>query len=212
MSEYRVRLPDVGEGIAEAEIVEWHVSVGDTISEDDVIAEVMTDKATIELPSPVDGIVRWLAGEVGDVLAVGSDLVRIDTGGVRRRMPDADADVEADTGSPTADGAGRRRRPPRCRHRRRRPQQARRRRAVRRPLPLPQPVRRASVRARQRRCGRERIVWASNSATSPGPVRTAGSPTPISTPFSPPRRDPRNRQDRRRRTVGRRPGTIRSRS
>ncbi|HEY5877159.1 MAG TPA: biotin/lipoyl-containing protein, partial [Ilumatobacteraceae bacterium] len=81
MSEYRVRLPDVGEGIAEAEIVEWHVSVGDTISEDDVIAEVMTDKATIELPSPVDGVVRWLAGEVGDVLAVGSDLVRIDTGG-----------------------------------------------------------------------------------------------------------------------------------
>ena len=81
MSEYRVRLPDVGEGIAEAEIVEWHVAVGDTISEDDVIAEVMTDKATIELPSPVDGIVRWLAGEVGDVLAVGSDLVRIDTGG-----------------------------------------------------------------------------------------------------------------------------------
>ncbi|MGD9705540.1 MAG: dihydrolipoamide acetyltransferase family protein [Acidimicrobiia bacterium] len=92
MSEYRVRLPDVGEGIAEAEIVEWHVGVGDTIHEDDVIAEVMTDKATIELPSPVDGIVRWLGGEVGDVLAVGSDLVRIDTEG------EADA-ADAGTGT-----------------------------------------------------------------------------------------------------------------
>ena len=73
MSEYTVKLPDVGEGVAEAEIVEWHVAVGDTIDEDDVLVDVMTDKATIELPSPVDGVVRWLAGDVGDVIAVGSD-------------------------------------------------------------------------------------------------------------------------------------------
>ncbi|MEJ7799779.1 MAG: dihydrolipoamide acetyltransferase family protein [Ilumatobacter sp.] len=78
MSEYAMKLPDVGEGVAEAEIVEWHVAVGDTITEDDVIADVMSDKATIELPSPVTGVVSWLAGDVGDVLAVGSVLLRIE--------------------------------------------------------------------------------------------------------------------------------------
>ena len=81
MSEYTVRLPDVGEGVAEAEIVEWHVVVGDTIGEDDVLAEVMTDKATVELPSPVHGVVRWLGAEVGDIVAVGSDLVRLEVDG-----------------------------------------------------------------------------------------------------------------------------------
>jgi len=79
MSEYVVKLPDVGEGIAEAEIVEWHVAVGDTIDEDQVMVEVMTDKATVELPSPVAGVVSSLGGDVGDVLAVGSPLIRIET-------------------------------------------------------------------------------------------------------------------------------------
>ena len=79
MSDYVIRLPDVGEGVAEAEIVEWHVNVGDSVSEDDVLAEVMTDKATVELPSPVQGVVRWLGAEVGDIVAVGSDIVRIET-------------------------------------------------------------------------------------------------------------------------------------
>jgi 2-oxoisovalerate dehydrogenase E2 component (dihydrolipoyl transacylase) len=78
VSEYTVKLPDVGEGVAEAEIVEWHVAVGDTIHEDDALVDVMSDKATIELPSPVAGTVRWLAGNVGDVIAVGSSLVQID--------------------------------------------------------------------------------------------------------------------------------------
>jgi 2-oxoisovalerate dehydrogenase E2 component (dihydrolipoyl transacylase) len=78
VSEYTVKLPDVGEGVAEAEIVEWHVAVGDTIDEDDVLVDVMSDKATIELPSPVAGTVRWLAGNVGDVIAVGSSLVQIE--------------------------------------------------------------------------------------------------------------------------------------
>ncbi|NND75881.1 MAG: 2-oxo acid dehydrogenase subunit E2, partial [Ilumatobacter sp.] len=78
MGEYAVKLPDVGEGVAEAEIVEWHVAVGDTIEEDEVLVDVMSDKATIELPSPVSGIVRWVGGEVGDVLAVGSAIVVID--------------------------------------------------------------------------------------------------------------------------------------
>jgi 2-oxoisovalerate dehydrogenase E2 component (dihydrolipoyl transacylase) len=80
VSEYVVKLPDVGEGIAEAEIVEWHVNVGDTISEDQVMVEVMTDKATVELPSPVAGVVLSVGAGVGDVLRVGSLLIRIDTG------------------------------------------------------------------------------------------------------------------------------------
>src|SRR6478672_10853595 len=79
MSEYIVKLPDVGEGIAEAEIVEWHVSAGDTVAEDQVMVEVMTDKATVELPSPVAGVVTSLGAEVGDILAVGSPLIRIET-------------------------------------------------------------------------------------------------------------------------------------
>ena len=80
MSEYVVKLPDVGEGIAEAEIVEWHVSVGDNITEDQVMVEVMTDKATVELPSPVSGVVLSVGAAVGDVLQGGSPLIRIDTG------------------------------------------------------------------------------------------------------------------------------------
>lgn len=79
MSEYVVKLPDVGEGIAEAEIVDWHVNVGDTITENQVMVEVMTDKATVELPSPVDGVVTSLGAAVGDVLQVGAPLIRIET-------------------------------------------------------------------------------------------------------------------------------------
>jgi 2-oxoisovalerate dehydrogenase E2 component (dihydrolipoyl transacylase) len=81
MAAYTVKLPDVGEGIAQAEIVSWHVAVGDRIREDDVIAEIMTDKATVELPSPVTGVIEWLGGEVGDILSVGADLIRIETNG-----------------------------------------------------------------------------------------------------------------------------------
>jgi 2-oxoisovalerate dehydrogenase E2 component (dihydrolipoyl transacylase) len=80
VSEYTVKLPDVGEGIAEAEIVEWHVNVGDTVTEDQVMVEVMTDKATVELPSPVSGVVMFVGAAIGDVLQVGSPLIRIETG------------------------------------------------------------------------------------------------------------------------------------
>ena len=89
MSEYVVKLPDVGEGIAEAEIVDWHVNVGDTITEDQVMVEVMTDKATVELPSPVSGVVTSLGGSVGDVLRVGSPLIRIETNGTVTEEPAA---------------------------------------------------------------------------------------------------------------------------
>lgn len=76
-----VKLPDVGEGVAEAEIVEWHVEVGQSILEDQVLAAVMTDKATVEIPSPVAGTVVALGGEVGSVLAVGAELVRLEVAG-----------------------------------------------------------------------------------------------------------------------------------
>ncbi len=73
-----IRLPDIGEGVAEAEIAEWMVKVGDSVREDQVIAGVMTDKATVEIPTPVAGTVVALGGAVGDVLAVGSELFRIE--------------------------------------------------------------------------------------------------------------------------------------
>ena len=77
MAEHVIRLPDVGEGVAEAELVEWHVKVGDLVREDALLAAVMTDKATVEIPSPVEGEITWLGAKVGDVIAVGSDLVRL---------------------------------------------------------------------------------------------------------------------------------------
>src|SRR4051812_1972149 len=79
MSERVVRLPDVGEGVAEAELVSWQVAVGDVVHPDSVLAEVLTDKATVEVFSPVAGRVTFLRGTVGEVLAVGSDFVGIET-------------------------------------------------------------------------------------------------------------------------------------
>jgi 2-oxoisovalerate dehydrogenase E2 component (dihydrolipoyl transacylase) len=76
-----VKLPDIGEGVAEAELIGWHVGVGDIVREDQPLAEVMTDKATVEIPSPVAGTVVALGGEVGAKLAVGSELVRLDVPG-----------------------------------------------------------------------------------------------------------------------------------
>jgi 2-oxoisovalerate dehydrogenase E2 component (dihydrolipoyl transacylase) len=76
-----IKVPDVGEGIAEVELVQWHVRPGDTVAEDQALAEVMTDKASVEIPSPVAGRVVALGGEVGRMLAVGSELIRIDKEG-----------------------------------------------------------------------------------------------------------------------------------
>jgi 2-oxoisovalerate dehydrogenase E2 component (dihydrolipoyl transacylase) len=79
MARYEFRLPDIGEGIAEAEIVAWHIKVGDQVSEDQQLADMMTDKATVELESPVSGTVVQLAGEVGDQIPIGSTLVVLET-------------------------------------------------------------------------------------------------------------------------------------
>ncbi|WHO76771.1 dihydrolipoamide acetyltransferase family protein [Rhizobium sp. BT03] len=87
MGEFIIKMPDVGEGVAEAELVEWHVKAGDPVREDMVIAAVMTDKATVEIPSPVNGTVIWLAGEIGDRIAVKAPLVRIETAGDAGEAP-----------------------------------------------------------------------------------------------------------------------------
>ncbi|WP_020592145.1 dihydrolipoamide acetyltransferase family protein [Kiloniella laminariae] len=81
MGEYVIKLPDVGEGVAEAEIVEWEVAIGDVVQEDMVLAAVMTDKATVEIPSPVDGRVIWLGAEPGDIMSVGAPIIRLEVSG-----------------------------------------------------------------------------------------------------------------------------------
>lgn len=75
---HTIKMPDIGEGIAEVELVMWHVQVGDTVMEDQILADIMTDKATIEIPSPVAGTVNMLGGVAGQVMAVGSDLIHIE--------------------------------------------------------------------------------------------------------------------------------------
>lgn len=101
MGTYTFRLPDIGEGIAEAEIVAWHVAVGDMVEEDGRLADMMTDKATVEMESPVAGKVVSIAGEVGDVVAIGSALVVIETDGEGEARAPAAAPVEAP--APTAE-------------------------------------------------------------------------------------------------------------
>ena len=81
MGIYVIRVPDIGEGIAEVELVSWHVQVGDSISEDQHLADVMTDKATVEVPSPMHGKVLSLGGSPGQVMAVGAELVRLEVEG-----------------------------------------------------------------------------------------------------------------------------------
>ena len=94
MGTHVIKLPDIGEGVAEAELIEWHVNVGDVVREDDVLAVVMTDKANIEVPSSVEGTVRKLGGEVGDTIAVGAELVRLEVAGAGN-VTDEPAQVEA---------------------------------------------------------------------------------------------------------------------
>jgi 2-oxoisovalerate dehydrogenase E2 component (dihydrolipoyl transacylase) len=102
MARYEFKLPDIGEGIAEAEIVAWHVKIGDEIAEDQQIADMMTDKATVEMESPVAGKVIELAGEVGDQVPIGSVLAVIETEGADRTGEPADDSKEE---RPLADGA-----------------------------------------------------------------------------------------------------------
>ncbi|MEQ8800829.1 dihydrolipoamide acetyltransferase family protein [Haliea sp.] len=81
MGTFSFKLPDLGEGIVESEISKWHVAVGDTVSEDQHIADVMTDKAVVEVTAPVDGVVTALACAAGEILAVGRELIRFEVEG-----------------------------------------------------------------------------------------------------------------------------------
>lgn len=108
-----IKMPDIGEGIAEVELVGWHVKVGDTVAEDQPLADVMTDKATVEIPSPVVGKVISLGGDVGQVMAVGGELIRLEVegegnvkAGAAAAAPAAKAAVPAADGI-AADGAQR---------------------------------------------------------------------------------------------------------
>ena len=108
-----IKMPDIGEGIAEVELVGWHVKVGDTVAEDQPLADVMTDKATVEIPSPVVGKVISLGGDVGQVMAVGGELIRLEVegegnvkAGAAAAAPAAKAAVPA-AGGIAADGAQR---------------------------------------------------------------------------------------------------------
>ncbi len=114
MAKFTFNLPDIGEGIAEAEIVAWHVKLGDTVEEDAPIADMMTDKATVEMEAPVSGKIVAVAGEEGDVIAIGSMLVEIEVAG---EVPDdvleaneaaaqASAQGEADVADATDAGPG----------------------------------------------------------------------------------------------------------
>ncbi len=91
MGTYSIRLPDVGEGVAEAELVEWNVKVGDTVLEDEVLGAVMTDKAAVEIPSSITGKVIWLGGDIGDVIAVGAELIRLEVDGEGNQSDSAGA-------------------------------------------------------------------------------------------------------------------------
>ncbi|HCQ50452.1 MAG TPA: branched-chain alpha-keto acid dehydrogenase subunit E2, partial [Achromobacter sp.] len=86
-----IKMPDIGEGIAEVELVGWHVKVGDTVAEDQPLADVMTDKATVEIPSPVVGTVLALGGDVGQVMAVGGELIRLEVEGEGNVRPGSGA-------------------------------------------------------------------------------------------------------------------------
>lgn len=91
-----IKMPDIGEGIAEAELAEWLVKEGDLVREDQPLAAVMTDKATVEIPSPASGKVTWLGGAVGDTIAVKAELIRLEVEGA----------VSGDVAPPAGGGAG----------------------------------------------------------------------------------------------------------
>ncbi len=81
MGKFAFKMPDIGEGVVEGEVVEWMVAVGDSVKEDDPILSVMTDKATVEIPSPVDGKVISIVGEAGDTLPVGVVCIEFEVDG-----------------------------------------------------------------------------------------------------------------------------------
>ena len=102
MGLHAIKMPDIGEGIAEVELVAWHVQVGDAVVEDQILADVMTDKATVEIPSPVAGKVLSLGCAVGQVVAVGSEVIRLEVEGAGNLKGDAAAPAQPAAAAPTA--------------------------------------------------------------------------------------------------------------
>jgi 2-oxoisovalerate dehydrogenase E2 component (dihydrolipoyl transacylase) len=103
MGTHVIKMPDIGEGIAEVELSQWHVKVGDMVVEDQVLADVMTDKAMVDIPSPVHGKVIALGGQPGEVMAVGSILISIEVegaGNVKESTAPAAAIKEAPVAAP----------------------------------------------------------------------------------------------------------------
>lgn len=100
MGIHAIKMPDIGEGIAEVEVVVWRVQPGDTVTEDQVLADVMTDKATIEIPSPVAGKVLALGGKAGELMAVGAELIRIEVEGKGNVDANAQAPVQSSQARP----------------------------------------------------------------------------------------------------------------
>ena len=106
MGVHVIKMPDIGEGIAEVELGAWHVEVGQIVKEDGPLADVMTDKAAVEIPSPVAGKVIALGGKVGEVLAVGSELIRLEVEGEGNLKAGAGGQAPAANGAHAAHGAG----------------------------------------------------------------------------------------------------------
>ena len=98
MAKHVFKLPDIGEGVVEGEVVQWHVSVGDSVNEDAPIVDVMTDKATVTIPSPTGGVVTSISGDVGDMVAVGSMLVEFETDAGSSTIADSGPVSESDAG------------------------------------------------------------------------------------------------------------------
>ncbi|KAB0633821.1 dihydrolipoamide acetyltransferase family protein [Burkholderia latens] len=101
-----IKMPDIGEGIAEVELVAWHVEPGQTIAEDQPLADVMTDKAAVEIPSPVAGKVLELGGRIGEMMAVGSELIRLEVEGEGNLKPGAKGRDAAADAAPRSAPAG----------------------------------------------------------------------------------------------------------
>ena len=102
MGIFAFKMPDIGEGVVEGEVVEWMVAVGDTVKEDDPILSVMTDKATVEIPSPVDGTVTKVVGEAGDILPVGVVCIEFEVDGAGNASASDDAPAAKEAPAPAA--------------------------------------------------------------------------------------------------------------
>ena len=96
MGKHVFKLPDIGEGVVEGEVVQWHVAAGDEVTEDDPIVDVMTDKATVTIPSPITGVVSSLSGDVGEMVAVGSALVEFDSDAAAVSISESGPSVESE--------------------------------------------------------------------------------------------------------------------